>query len=270
VLDAILDRVPADRIGYVHVAGGSARHDEPGTTTTRTPTPCPTRCSACSRTWSSARRAPPVLLEARRRLPTRRRAHRRARRHRRGDPMTPHGESYVSTRRVGHFDGARASGRSPSARPPRRRPRRGRPDPPGFDPARLAVARRAPAAQTGRRGGEALAGARRVVGRPLVDGVRRAPRRPRAGRGLRDGWYLARAPAPRPQRRRRPRSSASARRCGATTAPDPPRLRRVRAAVAAVCATAGTWPGRCSAPGGPSTRIRDVGHATSRAADGRA
>jgi len=30
VLDAILDRVPADRIGYVHVAGGSARHDEAG------------------------------------------------------------------------------------------------------------------------------------------------------------------------------------------------------------------------------------------------
>ena len=30
VLDAILDLVPADRIGYVHVAGGSARHDEAG------------------------------------------------------------------------------------------------------------------------------------------------------------------------------------------------------------------------------------------------
>src|SRR6185503_7435033 len=30
VLDEILDLVPADRIGYVHVAGGSARHDEAG------------------------------------------------------------------------------------------------------------------------------------------------------------------------------------------------------------------------------------------------
>ena len=30
VLDRILDLVPADRIGYVHVAGGSARHDEAG------------------------------------------------------------------------------------------------------------------------------------------------------------------------------------------------------------------------------------------------
>ena len=30
VLDRILDLVPADRIGYVHVAGGSARHDEGG------------------------------------------------------------------------------------------------------------------------------------------------------------------------------------------------------------------------------------------------
>jgi uncharacterized protein len=29
VLDRILDLVPADRIGYVHVAGGSVRHDEP-------------------------------------------------------------------------------------------------------------------------------------------------------------------------------------------------------------------------------------------------
>jgi uncharacterized protein (UPF0276 family) len=29
VLDRILDLVPADRIGYVHVAGGGVRHDEP-------------------------------------------------------------------------------------------------------------------------------------------------------------------------------------------------------------------------------------------------
>ena len=57
LLDRILDLVPADRIGYVHVAGGRCATTRPGSTTTRTPTPSPTRCSGCSRTWSSGRRS---------------------------------------------------------------------------------------------------------------------------------------------------------------------------------------------------------------------
>ena len=62
VLDRILDLVPADRIGYVHVAGGGVRHDEAGLPGGELyhdthPIPFPTPCSVCSRTWSSGRRA---------------------------------------------------------------------------------------------------------------------------------------------------------------------------------------------------------------------
>ena len=149
VLDRILDLVPADRIGYVHVAGGGARHDEAGSsTTTRTPIPCPTRCSPCSPTCRARARGAGAA-GARRRLPTRRRAHRRARRRSASiPPMTPEprtaslpfqgGESPFSTRRVG-ISGTLAARQAALVAALVA----GAPDPPGFDPARLAAARRA-------------------------------------------------------------------------------------------------------------------------------
>jgi len=158
--------------------------------------------------------------------------------------VTPHGESYVSTGRVGHFDGAGARGTLAERQAALVAALvAGAPDPPGFDPARLAVARRA---LLRKRAGEAakhwpVLAASLGPRWSTVFAVHHVGREPVGG--LRDGWYLARA--------LRPDLTADAaaelrdreaiwRYDGA----GPPRLRRVRAAVAAICATAGTLAGQ--------------------------
>jgi len=114
----------------------------------------------------------------------------------------------------------------------------GAPDPPGFDPARLAVARRA---LLRKRAAEAakhwpVLAASLGPRWSTVFAVHHVGREPVGG--LRDGWYLARALRPdltadaaRELRDREVRWRYD----GA----GPPRPRRVSAAVAAICATAG-------------------------------
>ena len=151
VLDRILDLVPADRIGYVHVAGGSARHDEAGWLYHDTHTdPVPDAVLGLLATSSSARRgcrccwsataathpppcsppsSPPIAQAP---------AH---------DPRTPDGESSVS--QGGESGRFRHAVSAISGTLAERQAAlvaalvAGAPDPPGFDPARLAAARRA-------------------------------------------------------------------------------------------------------------------------------
>ena len=158
--------------------------------------------------------------------------------------MTPHGESYVSTPRVGHFDGPRASGTLAERQAALVAALvAGAPDPPGFDPARLAVARRA---LLRKRAAEAakhwpVLAASLGPRWSTVFAVHHVGREPVGG--LRDGWYLARALRPdltadaaRELRDREVRWRYD----GA----GPPRPRRVRAAVAAICGTAGALAGQ--------------------------
>jgi len=111
--------------------------------------------------------------------------------------VTPHGESYVSTPRVGHFDGPRASGTLAERQAALVAALvAGAPDPPGFDPARLAVARRA---LLRKRAGEAakhwpVLAASLGSRWSTVFAVHHVGREPVGG--LRDGWYLARALRP--------------------------------------------------------------------------
>ena len=153
LLDRILDRCRRpDRATCTSRAARRAT-TKPGSTTTRTPTPCPTPVLdllAHARASGAAGRA--GAAGARRRLPTRRRARRRARRHSASSPpVTPEprtaslpfqdGESPFSTRRVA-ISGTLAARQAALVAALVA----GAPDPPGFDPARLAASPpRAPA-----------------------------------------------------------------------------------------------------------------------------
>ena len=234
VLDRILDLVPADRIGYVHVAGGSARHDEAGLYHDTHTDPVPDAVLALLAHLVRARARGAGAAGARRRLPTRRSAHRRARRRSASiPPMTPEprtaslpfqgGESPFSTRRVG-ISGTLAARQAALVAALVA----GAPDPPGFDPARLAAARRA---LLRKRAGEAAKhwpAARREPRATLVGRVRRAARRPRAGRSAPRRLGRRPRPARRAHRRRRPRAARpggplALRRCPTTPPPSPPR-----------------------------------------------
>ena len=111
--------------------------------------------------------------------------------------MTPHGESYVPTPRVGHFDGPGARGSLAERQAALVAALvAGAPDPTGFDPARLAVARRA---LLRKRAGEAakhwpVLAASLGSRWSTVFAVHHVGREPVGG--LRDGWYLARALRP--------------------------------------------------------------------------
>jgi len=111
--------------------------------------------------------------------------------------VTPHGESYVPTPRVGHFDGPGARGSLAERQAALVAALvAGAPDPTGFDPARLAVARRA---LLRKRAGEAakhwpVLAASLGSRWSTVFAVHHVGREPVGG--LRDGWYLARALRP--------------------------------------------------------------------------
>ena len=180
MLDRILDLVPADRIGYVHVAGGVGaprrsralpRHaHRPRARRGARPArpPASSARPGCRCCWSATAATHPPPCSPPSSPPSRK--------HPAHDPRTPDGESPFPGRRVSVFDtpcrdsgdARRAAGRA------RRRARRGRAGPAGLRPR---PPRRRPAraaAQAGGRSGEALAGARRVARATLVDGVRRA------------------------------------------------------------------------------------------------
>jgi hypothetical protein len=146
--------------------------------------------------------------------------------------VTPHGESYVSTHRVGHFHGAVGTLAERQAALVAALVA-GAPDPPGFDPTRLAAARRA---LMRKRAGEAAKHwpvlAASLGPRWTTTFAAHHEGRESAG-GLRDGWDLARALRPEltadAARELRGRE-ARWRYDGAGT----PRPRRLRAAVRAL------------------------------------
>ena len=214
LLDRILDLVPADRIGYVHVAGGSARHDEAGLYHDTHTDPVPDAGARPARAPGRARAGGAGAAGARRPLPARRRAHRRARRRSRRrpahDPRAPDGESPFPGRRVSVFEHAVSGFRRTLAERQAALVAAlvaGAPDPAGLRPR--PPRRRPPraAAQAGGRGGEALAGARRVPGPrwSTAFAAHHAGREPVGG--LRDGWDVARALRAGAERRRRRASS---------------------------------------------------------------
>lgn len=108
--------------------------------------------------------------------------------------MTPHRESYVSTRRVGHFDDAGATATLAERQAALVAALvAGAPNPPGFDAARLAAARRA---LLRKRAGEAakvwpVLAASLGARWSAAFAAHHAGREP--GGALRDGWDLARA-----------------------------------------------------------------------------